>query len=425
MKKIAFNRNLALLLSGQFISQVGDKFYAIALAWWVLQETHSPAMMGVMLFASMAPSVILGFFVGSAVDRWNRKAILVAADVARGVVVSAVVLLYGLGVLGMAGIVAAQALLSAASAFFNPAALAVVPQIVPEEGLGRANAKSQLLYGASGILGPVLGGLAVSLCGYAFVFAFNALSFFASAALEAFLRVPARKEDASAQRPARERLSEGYRYILSNRKILVILCVVAIVHFFVGSVQVLMPVLANSLSGDGARNLGYIEAAFGAGVVATALLLNALNLKKREETGMFGGIGALGAVMAAMGAMQIFGLSAPLPFMGGFFLFSAAVIVISTNYTVILQRNVDNAMAGRVFGVTGSVGNFFLPVSTLVFGYALNYVSAGIVAAACGAVTLLIGATLLLAYKAKSMAAQEVAGIQAVTPIPDQAKPPQ
>lgn len=401
MKKIELNRNLALLLSGQFVSQVGDKFYALALAFWVLQASHSPAMMGIVLFSSMAPSVILGFFVGGVIDRYNRKTILIAADMLRGVVVAVITLLYAIGRLGMAEIIAAQVLLSAASAFFNPATLAVVPQIVPEEGLGKANSKSQLLYGASNIIGPVLGGIAVSTCGYAFVFVFNALSFFISAILEALMRIP-RRQDAHPAQHARERLSEGYRYILSNRKILVIMGVVAIVHFFVGSVQVIMPVLANSLAGNGARNLGYIETAFGAGVVATALILNALNLKGREEAGMFGGIGALGAVMAAMGLMQVFGMPSVLAYMGAFFLFSATVIVISTNYTVILQKSVDNAMAGRVFGVIGSVGNFFLPVSMLVFGYALNYISTGAVATACGAMVLLVCAGLALVYRAKN-----------------------
>ena len=64
MKIIKFNRNLYLLLCGQLISQIGDKFYALGLAYWVLQTTGSSSMMGLVLFFSMAPAIVAGFFSG-------------------------------------------------------------------------------------------------------------------------------------------------------------------------------------------------------------------------------------------------------------------------------------------------------------------------------------------------------------------------
>jgi DHA3 family macrolide efflux protein-like MFS transporter len=323
----AFNRDLALLLSGQFVSQIGDKFYALALAFWVLRATGSPAQMGIVLFASMIPSVILGFFVGGFIDRHNRKAILVAADVIRAAAVASVTIVYYLDGLSLAAIIAVQVLLSAASAFFNPAAYAVVPQIVPGEKLVKANAASQFLSGAANIAGPVLGGLAVSYLGYAFVFAFNALSFLLSAACEAAMRVrpPAARESGAH---AKATLSAGYSHIFRQRRVVALLGVVAVVHFFVGSIQVVMPVLANTLAGDGARNLGYIETAFGLGAV-------------------------------------------------------------------------DNAMAGRVFGIVGSVGNFTLPLSVLVFGGLLNVFPSSAITAACGLFLLLVCPALAWIYKQK------------------------
>ncbi len=395
------NRNLTLLLGGQFISQIGDKFYALALAFWVLQTTGSPASMGMVLFASTLPSVVLGFFTGGFVDRYSRKAILVAADVVRALTILAVTAVYYLGGLSLAVIIAAQVVLSASAAFFNPAVLSTVPQIVPEERLGKANGMSQLLSGTANIAGPILGGLAVSYLGYEFVFAFNAASFIVSALCEAGLRLPKVSKADGAKPQLREQLAGGYAYILSKRNICVLLGVVAIVHFFVGAVQVLMPVLANSLSGSGAENLGYIETAFGAGIMACALLLNRLNFKGRESFGMFAGITAIGAVITAAGLLSSLGVRTVLPYLAAFFLLSAAVILVSTNYTVILQKTVDNAMAGRVFGIVGSVGNFTLPISMLVFGWMLNSVSTGVIAMLCGGFVLLICLALALAYRAK------------------------
>lgn len=397
------NRNLALLLSGQFISQIGDKFYALALAFWVLQTTGSPASMGMVLFASTLPSVVLGFFTGGFVDRYSRKAILVAADIVRALTILAVTAVYYLGGLSLGIIIAAQVVLSASAAFFNPAVLSTVPQIVPEGRLGKANGLSQLLSGTANIAGPILGGLAVSYLGYAFVFAFNAASFIVSALCEAGLRLPKAPKTEGAPPRLRKQLAGGYTYILSQSNICVLLGVVAIVHFFVGAVQVLMPVLASSLNGSGAENLGYIETAFGAGIMACALLLNRLNFKGKESFGMFAGITAIGAVITAVGVLSCLGVRTVIPYLSAFFLLSASVIMTSTNYTVILQKTVDNAMAGRVFGIVGSVGNFTLPISMLVFGYLMSTVSTGAIAMVCGGFILLICLVLAYFYKTKKL----------------------
>jgi MFS transporter, DHA3 family, macrolide efflux protein len=81
------NRNFTLLWLGKIISQLGDKFYAIALAWWILQKTNSPSIMGLFLLTSVLPGILLGFFAGALTDRWKRKTMLVVTDIIRGCLV--------------------------------------------------------------------------------------------------------------------------------------------------------------------------------------------------------------------------------------------------------------------------------------------------------------------------------------------------
>ena len=88
------NKNLGLLLSGQLISQIGDKFHMLAVAFLVLKTTGSPAKMGLVLFCSIFPSMLLGFISGAFLDRYNRIAIIVGADVVRGIIVLALAFLY-------------------------------------------------------------------------------------------------------------------------------------------------------------------------------------------------------------------------------------------------------------------------------------------------------------------------------------------
>lgn len=395
------NRNLYLLIAGQFISQIGDKFYALALAFWVLQTTGSPSKMGLVLFFSMAPSVLIGFFAGGFIDRFDRKAILIASDIFRGLVIVTVVIFYYLGLLSMVAIIAAQVLLSIFSTFFNPTVQAVIPQITDREHIAAANARSQLASGMALVLGPVLGGLAVSYLGYTFVFVFNAASFFAAALFEAFLRMDKTTCNSMKTESVKQNIKAGYSYIFKRKNILVIIIIVAAVHFFVGSIQVIMPVLANMLKGNGARNLGFIETFFGLGVVAAALLLNLFSINRREEKFMFGGITALGLTFIIFAVLAAGGFQYNVPFFVIFLLVSLIIIVISSAYQVILQKNVENNMAGRVFSIVGSTGNLTLPAATLVFGFLLERFHIYQLSGLCGAALVLVSVLLFGIYGRK------------------------
>ena len=67
------NKNYFLIWSGKFVSMIGDRFYTLVLALWVLERSQSPMMMGVVLVASTLPAFIIGFFSGTYVDMKNKK----------------------------------------------------------------------------------------------------------------------------------------------------------------------------------------------------------------------------------------------------------------------------------------------------------------------------------------------------------------
>jgi len=175
------NRNFFYLLSGQFVSQIGDKFHMIALSFWVLKTTGSSAKMGAVLAASLIPSLILGFFSGAFIDRYNRKLIIVGTDVLRGLIIALFAVLFYLEMMNFYVILIMQVLLSVNAAFFDPTIPSVIPQIVDEKDLTSANSKHQFVNGFSTIAGAFLGGIIISMFGYIWVFVINAVSFLLSA----------------------------------------------------------------------------------------------------------------------------------------------------------------------------------------------------------------------------------------------------
>jgi MFS family permease len=389
------NRNLNLLLGGQLVSQIGDKFHMLAIAFMVLKTTGSPAKMGIVLFCSVFPSMLLGFISGAFLDRYSRKAIIVGADVARGLIVSGLCFLYYFNALSFTLLLAAQLMLSVGTAFFDPAIPAIIPQIVKREQLTRANSQTQFVSGISTIIGPMLGGLTVAWAGYLTVFIINAGSYLFSAAFESFIRIPPRDRKTSGTTNLVEDIIEGCRYVYQTKGLMMILVMVGVIHFFVGSIEAIIPVLATDLEGGGAQNIGFIQTCFGLGTVAAALLISIHSINNREVVFLFGSVFLIGLILVLISGIHISGMRMIMPFLVFFLLIGGCIIFAGTSFRSILQKEVDDMMMGRVFGFVSSVGNISIPVAILIYGILLEYLSHPVILALSG---LILMPTSIVAY---------------------------
>jgi len=369
------NRNFFMLLSGQFVSQIGDKLHMIALSFWVLKTTGSSAKMGAVLAASLIPSLVIGFFSGAFVDRYNRKNIIIGTDLLRGLILALFAVLFYFELTNFYMILTMQMLLSVNAAFFDPAIPSVIPQIVDGKDLATANSKHQFANGFSTIAGAFLGGIFISMFGYLWVFVVNAISFLLSAFFECFIKIPLLQKDTTEKRVSAGILSDlkqGYQYILSDKALLIILFTVMIIHFFVGSIEIFMPVIANAISEDGARNLGFFQAAFGAGTIIMAVVLSIKTISGIEKFTLFGSIFLIGVLYIAASFFTgnetiLVGL-----YLIMIFLFGCGIICAGISFKTLLQKKVDNSFAGRVFAVVGSVGNSSIPGAMIVYGFLME-----------------------------------------------------
>ncbi len=389
------NRNLSLLLSGQLVSQIGDKFHMLAVAFMVLKTTGSPAKMGLVLFCSVFPGMLLGFISGALLDRHSRKVIIIGADVARGLIVSGLSILYFFDALSFTVLLAAQLLLSVCTAFFDPAIPAIIPQLVKREHLTRANSQTQFVSGISTIIGPMLGGLTVAWAGYLTVFMINAGSYLFSAAFESFIRIPARVTTTAGETKLLDDIIAGCRYVYQTRSLMMILVMVGVIHFFVGSVEAIIPVLATDLKGGGAENIGFIQTCFGLGTILAALLISIRNINNREVGFLFGSVFLIGLMLIMIGGLHMSGVRMVMPFLVFFLAIGGCAIFAGTSFRSILQKEVDDLMMGRVFGLVSSVGNISIPLAILIYGFLLEYLPHNAILAFSGFILM---PTSILAY---------------------------
>jgi len=165
-----WNMNFFLLWQGQFVSAMGDVAYSIALGFWVLSKTGSTALMGTLMAASSLPRMLISPFAGVVVDRSDRKWLLVAMDVIRGVFVVFVGVGSYLGFIQVWMVFVAGVVIGACGAFFNPAVSSVIPDIVDARRIVQANSVFSIVQTASGIVGSSAGGILFKLLGASFMF---------------------------------------------------------------------------------------------------------------------------------------------------------------------------------------------------------------------------------------------------------------
>ncbi len=368
------NKDFTLLLAGQLVSQVGDKFHMIALSFWVLKTTGSPGKMGLVLAASLVPSLLLGFFSGTFIDRYSRKTIIVGTDLIRGLVLGCFSLLFIIGRMDFSLILIFQVILSVNAAFFDPAIPSVIPQIVDRDQLARANAFHQFVNGFALVGGAMLGGILVAGFGYFWVFFLNALSFLLSALFESFIVIP----QISMERKNSwvSDMKQGYGYLFENQLLLVLLFMVMVIHFFVGSIEVFMPVIADTISKEGPKTLGFFQAAFGSGTIVMALIIGMGGFLggglSKERFALFSSTFFIGGVFAVSFFIRGSSTAMTIGFVLCLFLMGCALILASVSFKTLLQKNMDNRYSGRVFALAGSLGNASIPGAMILYGLLLD-----------------------------------------------------
>lgn len=382
------NRNFTLLWLGKIVSQLGDKFYAIALAWWILQKTNSPSIMGFFLLASALPAILLGLFAGVFTDRLQRKTLLVVTDIIRGALVLIVALLSMLGTLEVWHVFAIGICLSLATAFFDPAVQAIIPEIVDEEQLTRANGMSQMVSGICSVAGPLLGAVAVAVIGMTPVFLANGISYIMSAILAFFIRsgrtVAPREPGGSLWKE----MLEGIAFVRGQARIRFVLVIIAIAHFFMGCLTVTLPFLANSLAGSGVNNLGYLEMMLGAGLLAGSLVISMRKKKSVRESSLVYFIAAAGICFLAIALAQLLAFQSVVVYLVVMSAIGACIAGAFIFWQSLLQRNTPENMTGRVFGISTLISNVTLPVAYGIFGLLLSVSSIFVLMAASGACLL-------------------------------------
>jgi MFS family permease len=366
------------------VSLLGDGAFLVAVAWQVYDLSNTPTAMSVVGISMTVPTILFLLLGGVASDRFDRRRVMIAADLLRAVAGIALAVVALTGVIAVWQVALIAAVYGTGAAFFAPAFDALVPDIVPAERLAQANALDQLVRPVVlRMAGPAIGGMLVASVGAGFVFALDGASFLFSAATLLLVRVAVTPPAPEAPSVRRE-LADGWRFVRGRVWLWATFASAAIAYLcFMGPVEVLLPYLVkNDLSGS-ARDLGMVFAAGGIGSVACAIVVGQRAIPRRGITFIYvcwtlatvavAGYGVSSTVWQLMLAALAFNA-----------LETAGTIVWAT----LKQRHVPRRMLGRVSSLDWLISIGLLPVSfaltgpvASVLGSRGTLVAAGIVGA--------------------------------------------
>ncbi len=275
-----FNKNFILILQGQMVSTLGDSIYSIALAFFILQLTGSSTYMGMVLGITTIPRIIFGPLAGAVVDRYNKKALIVLADIIRGVTIVLIAFLAFTDSLQIWMLFLVAIIDGLCMTFFNPAMETLTSEIVEEKHLLKANSTINMSVSIMDIIGQTVGGALYTFFGAPLVFLMNGISFLFSSVTETFIRYTPKKLS-SANRSIWEDMKEGLRYIYKENGLFQIILLSVFFNFLFGVVRVLIIPWFYNTEGFGEARYGLFNGFCSVGMLAGMFLLSVCDIKEK------------------------------------------------------------------------------------------------------------------------------------------------
>lgn len=373
MQKTSFGRDFLLVVIGQIISLFGNAILRFALPLYLLRQTGSPALFGVVTACSFAPMVVLSMAGGVLADRVNKRNIMVGLDFST----AAIILLFyaALGRLPTVPLfIAVLMLLYGISGTYQPAVQASVPLLVQKEKLIAGNAVINQVNTLSGLLGPVAGGVLFTLWGIGPILLLSAACFAFSAVMEIFIRIPheRRPSEAGVFQVVRQDLQECCRFVRSEKPVFVsVVVLVAMFNLVLSAVMIVgTPILITQVLGMSDTLYGLTQGALALGGLCGGALAAACGDKLRVQKAHL-------LLLACSAAVAVMGLSLwlHLPSLVSYAaitLMSFAAMGASTLFMVqiytLVQVQTPPQLVGKVMAALISIAMCGQPVGQALYG---------------------------------------------------------
>lgn len=347
-----WKKNFRIIWSGQILSTLSSTTVGYAVVFWLSIQTKSAEVLAIATMAALMPQLICGPFIGVLIDRWSRRAIMIAADlfIAGCSVILAILFLRGNQHIYLFYLL--LALRSLGSAFHIPAMQASVPLLAPEAELMRISGVNQVIQSLGIIAGPPLAALMISNLSMTHVLLFDVLGAVVATISLLLVRIPNPEKKAVSVKSLFGDMREGLREVFTRRGLRWLFIMAILVIFFVMPIAALFPLLTINHFKGGTFQISMIEVCWGVGMligggflglkriqIDRIVLINAMYVLL-GLTFAFSGVVPSNAYWAFMVLTMVGGMS---------------MSIYSGAFMVVLQSRIEPSALGRVFSIYGSL----------------------------------------------------------------------
>lgn len=369
-----FRRDFTMVVAGQIISLFGNAILRFALPLYLLRETDSSSLFGVVTACSFIPMVIFSLFGGVIADRRNKRNIMVALDFFTAAVIMG--FSFALGRVSLVPLmITVLMILYGISGLYQPAVNASIPLITERNMLMQGNAVINMVGTLAGLLGPVIGGILFGSFGIMTILYVSAGCFVFSAVMEIFIHIPYEKntDGKGIFKSVSSDLSESFKFVKNEKP--VFLSVIGVLALFnmvlTAAIIVGIPVIVVQIFGRSDTALGITEGVMGLGGLAGGLIAGAVGKKIRLKNNYL----TLTACSLAAFVMGIAVLDS-VPANVGYIIITAAsfaVMCVSTLFSVSMmtevQRQTSPHLLGKIMAMIIAVAGCSQPAGQAGYGF--------------------------------------------------------
>ncbi|WP_321475323.1 MFS transporter [uncultured Paludibaculum sp.] len=386
------SRNFRLMWAGACTSSIGTWMQNLAQAWLVLQLSGSPFYLGLDAFLAGTPIFALAMVAGVAADRFDRRRVLLVSQFVQMTGAFTLALFVGLGYRQIWPILMVSFIVGVAQAFGAPAYQSLIPSLVPREHLPNAIAMNSIQFNIARVIGPVIGGLALTSLGAAWCFGLNGLSFVA--VIVSLLLITTDFTPGPTKETVMESMKGGITFIRQKPAMLPLIWVAFVCTFLGIPIIVFLPVFAKEVFGGTAATYTLLLSVEAAGAICGGLLVAARSKGSGVGRDAIIGLIALGVFESA------FALSRSLP-VALIFLFLAGMSLIAcfSLLSSLVQMVATDEMRGRVMSIYNVAFRGGMPIGSLITGSLIPHFGAPIVVTIYGVILAGLAVYLLLVQR--------------------------
>jgi predicted MFS family arabinose efflux permease len=353
------------LISAEIVSVLGTRMTYLALPWFVLVTTGSPAKMALVLAAEIAPMAILGIPSGMLVQRLGARNTMLLADFARAPLLASIPILHAAGILSFPLLLGIVALLGCFMPPYFASQRVILPELVGEDERRMSQANSAIEGGTAfaALIGPALAGLLIPFIGAPNVLYVDAASYLIAFVLVAAF-VPRRKPVAGAQAGG---VLDGVRFLLRDSLLAPIAVIVVAFGFLASGMSAGLPVYAYAQFDGSSRIAGLFYAALGAGAVVGSIV--AVMAVRMIPPLRLAGL----AILAFIVPLWVLPFLPPWPLVGlSLFVAMFFTPLINGPFFAVLTSRTPDALRAKVMTAVISINTLAAPLGFLAAGQVLE-----------------------------------------------------